>query len=98
LWENADMVPRPDDIFQERLYCVRWVETYWTTNAQGEPVQKTRRHYCSVTKEDLVREQQVLDLLKERFVDWQEKGYIPNRKIERGGDKTEELIRTRGQC
>ena len=23
-WENDDLVPRPDDIFQERLYCVRW--------------------------------------------------------------------------
>jgi putative DNA methylase len=28
LWENNDLVPRPDDVFQERLYCVRWVETY----------------------------------------------------------------------
>jgi adenine-specific DNA methylase len=28
LWENEDLVPRPDDVFQERLYCVRWVETY----------------------------------------------------------------------
>lgn len=24
LWENGDLVPRPDDVFQERLYCVRW--------------------------------------------------------------------------
>ena len=24
LWENDDLVPRPDDVFQERLYCVRW--------------------------------------------------------------------------
>ena len=23
-WENNDLVPRPDDVFQERLYCVRW--------------------------------------------------------------------------
>ena len=23
-WENEDLVPRPDDVFQERLYCVRW--------------------------------------------------------------------------
>jgi putative DNA methylase len=95
-WENEDLVPRPDDVFQERLYCVRWLETYWTTNAQGESVEKTRRHYRSVTKDDLVREQQVLDLLKKRLGDWQQKGYIPSRKIERGGDKTEELIRTRG--
>ena len=23
-WENDDLVPRTDDVFQERLYCVRW--------------------------------------------------------------------------
>jgi adenine-specific DNA methylase len=96
LWENDDLIPRKGDTFQERLYCVRWVETYWAKNAQGEDVEKTRRHYCSVTKEDLDRETLVLDLLKARFNDWQEKGYIPSRVIERGGEKTEEPIRTRG--
>ena len=24
LWDKDDLVPRPDDVFQERLYCVRW--------------------------------------------------------------------------
>ena len=24
LWQDDDLVPRPDDVFQERLYCVRW--------------------------------------------------------------------------
>ena len=24
LWQNDDLTPRPDDVFQERLYCVRW--------------------------------------------------------------------------
>ena len=24
LWESDDLVPRPGDVFQERLYCVRW--------------------------------------------------------------------------
>jgi hypothetical protein len=96
LWENADLVPRPDDVFQERLYCVRWVETYWEENRQGELVKKTRRHYCSVDDDDLRREDRALALLKERFAEWQEKGFIPSRAIERGGDKTEEPIRTRG--
>jgi len=96
LWENNDLVPRPDDVFQERLYCVRWVETYLEKNRQGKLVEKTRRHYCSVTKDDIKRERQVLKLLRERFGEWQEKGYIPSRKIERGGVKTEEPIRTRG--
>jgi putative DNA methylase len=92
LWENDDLVPRPDDIFQERLYCVRWIETY--TDEQDR--EKTRRHYCSVTEADLERERKVLSLLEQRFEEWQEKGFIPSKKIERGGDKTEEPIRTRG--
>jgi len=96
LWENDDLVPRPDDVFQERLYCVRWVETYMEKNRQGEMVEKIRRHYCSVDDEDLAREEKVLGLLKERLADWQEKGFTPSRIIERGGDKTEEPIRTRG--
>ena len=96
LWENDDLVPRSDDVFQERLYCVRWVETYWEKNHKGELVEKIRRHYCTVKEDDLARETKVLTLLRERFADWQEKGFIPSRKIERGGDKTEEPIRTRG--
>ncbi len=36
-----------------------------------------------------------MELLKERFADWQKKGYIPNSKIEEG-EKTSEPIRTRG--
>ena len=24
LWENEDLVPSPEDVFQERIYCVRW--------------------------------------------------------------------------
>ena len=25
LWEKSDFVPRPDDIYQERLYCIQWI-------------------------------------------------------------------------
>jgi len=25
LWEKTDFVPRPDDIYQERLYCIQWM-------------------------------------------------------------------------
>ncbi len=96
LWEKQDLVPRQEDVFQERLYCIRWAETYWTTNPQGEAVQKIRKHYCAAAEDDFLRERKVLQLLQERFFDWQYKGFIPNREIERGGDKTEEPIRTRG--
>uniref|UniRef100_A0A7C3I4K5 DUF1156 domain-containing protein n=1 Tax=Gracilinema caldarium TaxID=215591 RepID=A0A7C3I4K5_9SPIR len=83
LWENEDLVPRPDDVFQERLYCVRWV------TPEGE------RIYKSVSSADLERERKVLVLLTERFAEWQEKGYIPSKKISEGAE-TSRLFRERG--
>jgi len=90
-WTNDDVAPRPGDTFQERLYCVRWVETYLDEDGN----EKTRRHYRTVTDADRQREEKVLRLLEERFDEWQEKGYIPSRRIE-PGNKTDEPMRTRG--
>lgn len=92
LWENDDLVPRPDDVFQERLYCVRWIETRIDKKSGNH---RTTKHYRSVTAHDLAREQTTLDLLRQRFADWQEMGFIPSAKIEHG-QKTDEPIRTRG--
>ncbi|MEG4445810.1 DUF1156 domain-containing protein [Microcoleus sp. AT9_B5] len=91
LWENDDIIPRSDDVFQERLYCIRWVETYIDDNDK----EKTNRYYLAPNENDLSRESKVLQLLTERFHDWQEKGYIPSRKIELG-DETTRLLRERG--
>ena len=84
LWENDDLVPRPEDVFQERLYCIRWVERDGSS-----------RRYAAPTPNDLARERRVLELLQERFVEWQNNGYLPQSKIE-PGEKTDEPIRTRG--
>jgi putative DNA methylase len=83
-WENEDIVPRRNDVFQERLYCIRWIDS-----KTGE------KYYRAPTQKDIAKEKKVLDLLTERFSEWQEQSYIPNRKI-KPGDKTEEPIRTRG--
>ncbi|MDA0812206.1 MAG: DUF1156 domain-containing protein, partial [Verrucomicrobia bacterium] len=91
LWENADLVPRPTDVFGERLYCVRWVETY--RNKKGEL--RTRRYYRSVSEADEEREAQSLDLLSNRFDDWQMQGFLPSMSIERGLETTR-LLRERG--
>lgn len=91
LWENDDLIPRQDDVLQERLYCIRWVRTY--LDEKGKEL--TERYYRAPDQQDLAREAKVLKLLEERFYDWQEKGYIPSRQIE-PGDKTDEPIRTRG--
>jgi putative DNA methylase len=83
-WTNDDLVPRPDDVFQERLYCIRWVD------------EEENRWYAAPDEDDIAREARVLQLLRERFDQWQDDGYIPSRRIPEGGDKTEEPIRTRG--
>ena len=83
-WTNEDVIPRPSDVFQERLYCIRWI------NKDGE------RRYSEPDVHDIARENRVLELLTERFVDWQREGFIPSKAIPVDGDKTEEPIRTRG--
>jgi putative DNA methylase len=83
-WTNDDLTPRSDDVFQERLYCIRWIDK------QGN------RRYAAPDAADIQREAKVLTLLRERFADWQREGFIPSKSIPEGGDKTEEPIRTRG--
>ena len=82
-WSNDDVVPRPGDVFQERLYCIRWI------NAKGE------RRYAAPDAADLAREAKVLELLRERFADWQIEGFIPSKAIV-SGYNTEQPIRERG--
>ncbi len=91
LWENHDIVPRKEDVFQERLYCIRWVEQY--QNDKGQ--ENIRKHYLAPNEHDIKNENKVLKLLNDRFVEWQEMGYLPNLNIEDGA-KTNEPIRTRG--
>jgi putative DNA methylase len=82
-WINDDVEPRPGDVFQERLYCIRWI------NAQGE------RRYAAPEAADLARETKVLELLRERFADWQREGFIPS-KVIMSGYNTDQPIRERG--
>jgi len=81
-WENNDLEPRPSDVFQERLYCIRWREMLRLPNGR----EVIRYHYRSPTPADLQREGRVLGLLRENFDDWQRQGYIPSRGIEPGED------------
>ncbi len=82
-WSNDDVVPRSGDVFQERLYCIRWI------NAKGE------RRYAAPDAADLARESKVLELLRERFAEWQREGFIPSKVIV-SGYNTDQPIRERG--
>lgn len=83
-WSNDDVVPRPGDVFQERLYCIRWI------NAKGE------RRYAAPDAADLAREAKVLELLRGRFSEWQREGFVPSKDIPEDGDETARLYRERG--
>ena len=88
LWEKSDFKPDPNDIFQERLYAVQWTKPKKT--GKGFYLE-----FRSVTDEDLKRERIVEDFIAEHLAEWQDKGWVPDMRIERG-DKTDEPIRTRG--
>ncbi|MGJ4905497.1 anti-phage-associated DUF1156 domain-containing protein [Bradyrhizobium sp. HKCCYLS2058] len=89
LWEKFDFMPRPGDIYQERLYCVQWIAR--------ESIDKSRpdTFFSAVTDDDLARERQVEAIVRENISRWQEQGFVPDMEIE-PGDKTDEPIRTRG--
>ena len=90
-WTNDDVVPRPEDVFQERLYCIRWAKT---VTRNGKP--KLERRYAAPDAADMAREAQVLTLLRERFADWQSEGFIPTKAIPESGAETDRLFRERG--
>lgn len=88
LWEKEDFKSRPDDIFQERLYCVQWMRP--KKKGQGSEYE-----FRTVTNADLERERIVEDYIAQHLVDWQKQGWLPDMQIE-PGEKTDEPIRTRG--
>lgn len=88
LWEKTDFKPQPEDIFQERLYCVQWMR-------QKKKGKGYDYEFREVSSGDLKRESVVDDFVAGHIADWQAKGWVPDMQIE-PGEKTEEPIRTRG--
>ena len=83
MWNKEDIIPSSQDVFQERLICIRWIENFQI------------RHYKAPSVADSEREKEVLRILQEYFYQWQDKGYIPNLAIE-PGEKTTDPMRERG--
>lgn len=87
-WERSDFNPLPDDIFGERLYAVQW-----TRSKRGG--RSDEYEFRSITPADLQREHTVADYVGSHLEEWQERGWVPDMRIEPGA-KTDEPIRTRG--
>jgi putative DNA methylase len=83
LWVNDDFEPQPNDVFQERLYCVRWVDS------QGN------RRFSSPDQHDLEQEKRVSEELRRNFAEWQSQGFIPRKQISKGYN-TDQPTRERG--
>jgi len=92
LWEKHDFRPRPDDMLQERLYCVQWMHP----KKQGKGY---NYEFRSVTQSDLKRELIVEEFMAEHLADWQGNGWVPDMRIEVGGPPRYQgldLIKARG--
>lgn len=102
-WEADEFLPQPDDVFQERLYAIKYLEKKpsktWSQflKKPGPATDATygKVIYVTPTHKDIIREQKVIDLLEKRFSDWQKKGYLPSAIIEEGYN-TSQPIRERG--
>ena len=89
LWEKSDFVPRSDDIFRERPYCVQWITKASLRRARQETF------FATVTEDDLARERQVEAIVRENLSLWQDEGLVPDMAIE-AGEETARLSRERG--
>ena len=92
LWEKDDFVPRPDDLLQERLYCIQWM--------RPKPGTKQFEYdFRAVAEADLERERVVERYVAEHLAEWQANGWIPDMRIEVGGPpryQGQDLVRSRG--
>ena len=88
-WSLAEFMPTSDDIFQDRLYAVLWIDK--------DEIGKTRpkSFFASPTPSDLEREVKVEKFVRENLDAWQRDGFVPDMAIE-NGDETTRLSRERG--
>ena len=92
-WLKTDFVPQPDDIYQERLFCIQWVSG--KDLREGKSFSRSAAWFSTPTSDDLEREAKVIAIVGQNLSDWQSAGFVPEMEIE-AGEKTDEPIRTRG--
>jgi putative DNA methylase len=83
LWEKSDFMPRPEDIYQERLYCIQWI----TKESLGKSRQQT--FFAGVTDDDLAHERSVEAIVGENLSRWQDEGLVPDMPIAPGANTSQ---------
>ena len=92
LWKKEDFRPRPDDLLQERLYCIQWIRPKRGT-------EQFEYEFRAISKADHQRERIVERYVAEHLAEWQANGWVPQMKIEVGGPpryQGRDLVRSRG--
>lgn len=82
-WEKSEFDFKEDDIFNERLYAIKY------ENKDGQ------RYYRSPNERDLANESKVKQIVEDNICSWQEQGLVPTMAIE-SGMETERLFKERG--
>ena len=88
-WRINDFQPSVDDVYQERLYAIQWLEG----NTLDDGRQLT--FFAAANDTDLERERIVEDVVRQNLEQWQEAGFVPDMAIEPGYN-TSQPIRERG--
>lgn len=91
LWEKQDFMPRPDDVWQERLYAIQWMDASDIKRGKAIP----RTWFAVPTQADLDREELVKEVIGKNLSAWQAAGLVPDMEIEPGYN-TSQPIRERG--
>lgn len=90
-WEIHDFKPRADDIWQERLYAIQWLDAEDLAAGKANP----RTWFAAPTAEDMERERIVEGIVEDNLAVWQAAGIVPDMEIEPGYN-TSQPIRERG--
>lgn len=82
-WEKSDFDFREDDIYNERLYAIKY------ENQNGQ------RYYRAPNERDMANEEKVKQIVEDNIKSWQEQSLVPIMAIE-SGYNTDQVIRERG--
>ena len=88
-WAKSDFMPRPDDVYQERLYGIQWI------TKDSLPKSRQITFFAAATEDDLARERKVEAIVAQNLARWQDEGLVPDMPIE-PGENTTQPIRERG--
>ncbi len=90
-WEKSEFEFRSNDVYNERLYAIKYEHAEIMPNGSL----KTTRYYRAPNERDMQNEQKTRQIVAENIVSWQEQGLVPSMEIV-SGYNTDQIIRERG--